>query len=103
MNLFYEKYIFFCTNIRKDKNKNSYGTHNTEELRNYMKNRVKELAIKKVRTNSPVGLNRCKLRPIVFPYIEGKWYKISSKEDVDLFNEEPLIKRKTLHKNLVEY
>ena len=103
MKLFYEKHIFFCTNIRKDKKKISCGTHKSEELRNYMKNRVKELAIKKVRINSAGCLNRCKLGPIVVSYPEGKWYKISSKEEVDLFIEELLIKRKTSHKNLVEY
>ena len=65
-----------------------------------MKKRVKELAIKKVRVNSSGCLNRCKLGPIVVSYPEGSWYKISSKEDVDLFIEELLIKRRTFKKNL---
>ena len=94
---------FFCIKIRKDKNKISCGTHNSEELRNYMKNRVKKLAIKKVRINPPGFLNKCKLGLIVLSYPEGKWIKNSSKEEVNLFIEEPLIKRKTFHKNLVEH
>ena len=49
MKLFYEKHIFFCTNLRKEKEKISCGKHKSQELRNYMKKRVKELAIKKVR------------------------------------------------------
>ena len=64
-------------------------------IRNYMKKRVKELAIKKVRINSSGCLNRCKIGPKVVSYPEGNWYKISSKEDVDLFIDELLIKRKT--------
>ena len=93
MKLFYEKHIFFCTNIIKEKT--SCGKHKSQELRNYMNKRVKELEIKKVRVNSSGCLNRCKLGPIVVSCPEGNWYKTSSKEDVDLFIDELLIKRKT--------
>ena len=102
MKLFYDKHIFFCTNVREDKSKISCGIHNSQELRNYMKKRVKELHIKKVRVNSSGCLNRCKLGPIVVSYPEGHWYKISSKEDVDLFIEELLIKKKPFKTNLIE-
>ncbi len=76
--------------------------YKSQELRNYMKKRVKELAIKKVWVNSSGCLNRCKLRPTVVSYHEGNWYKISTREDVDLFIDELLIKRKTFKKNLIE-
>ena len=102
MKLFYEKHIFFCTNLRKDKEKISCEKHKSQELRNYMKERVKELAIKKERINSSVCLNKCKLGPIVFSCPEDNWYKISSKEDVDLFIVEELIKRKLFQINLIE-
>ena len=102
MKLFYEKHIFFCTNVRKDKNKVLCGNHNSLELRNYIKNKVKELAIKKVRVNSSGCLNRCKLGPTVVSYPEGNWYKISSKNDVDLFIEELFIKKNTFKKNLIK-
>ena len=97
MKLFYEKQVF-CTTLRKDKEKISCGKHNSHELRNYMKKRVKELAIKKVRINSSGCLNRCKLGPIVVSYPEGNWYKISIKVDADLFVDELLIKKKYLRK-----
>ena len=45
-----------------------------------------------VRVNSSGCLNRCKLETIVVSYPEGNWCKISTKEDVDLFIEELLIK-----------
>ena len=102
MKLFYDKHIFFCTNLREDKNKISCGKHKSQELRDYMKKRVKELAIKKVRINSSGCLNRCKLGPIVVSYPEGNWYKITSKEDIDLFIEDLLIKKKPFKKSLIE-
>ena len=102
MKLFYEKHIFFCPNLREDKDKISFGKHRSQELRNYMKKRVKELAIKKGRINSSGCLNKFKLGPIVFSCPEGNWYKISSKEDVDLFIVKELIKRKPFQKNLIE-
>ena len=95
MKLFYDKHIFFYFNLREDKNKISCGKHKSQELRDYMKKKVKELAIKKVRINSSGCLNRCKLGPVVVSYPEGNWYKITSKEDIDLFIEDLLIKRKT--------
>ena len=70
MKLFNEKDIFFCTNIKKDKIKISLFTIN-QEIRNYMKNRVKELANKKARINSAQCLNRYKLGPIVVSYPYG--------------------------------
>ena len=74
------------------------GKHNRQDFGNYKKKRFKELAIKKVRINSSGCLNRYKLRLIGGAYPEGYWYKISSKEDVDLLEEELLIKKKRLRK-----
>ena len=42
MSLFYKKHIFFCTNIRQDKNKRSCGSKEVLELRNYMKEKIKD-------------------------------------------------------------
>ena len=80
MKLFYEKHIFFCTNLRKEKEKISCGKHKSQELRNYMKKRVKELAIKKVRVNSSGCLNRCKLGPIVFHILKATGIKYQAKK-----------------------
>ena len=63
-----------------------------------MEKRVKELAIKKVRINLSGCLNRCKLGPIVVSCSEVNWYKTPSKEVVDLFVDELLIKKKRLRK-----
>ena len=58
-----------------------------------MEKRVKELAIKKVRINLSRCLNRCKLGPIVVSCSGVNWYKTPSKEVVDLFVDELLIKK----------
>ena len=102
MKLFYEKYIYFFTNLRKDKKKISYGKHKSQELRNHMKKKVKALAINKVRANSSGRVYRFKLGPIVVSHPEGNWHKTYSREDVDLFIYELLIKRRTSKKNLIE-
>ena len=102
MTLFYEKHIFFCTNLRKDKKKKSCGIYNSAELRNYMKKKVKELGIKKVRVNSAGCLNRCNLGPILVVYPEGKWYKVSKKEEIDALINELFINKKVDKNYLIE-
>ena len=77
MKLYYEKHIFFCTNLREDKNKVSCGSFNSAELRMYMKKKVKEAGIK------------------------GVWFKIKNKRDIGLLIEQFLIKDKIVNKLLV--
>ena len=94
MKLFYEKHIFLCTNIREDKKKKSCGNLNSKELRNYMKKKVKELGIKKVRINAAGCLNRCKLGPVLVSYPEGTWFRVKNERDVDDFIESYIKKNK---------
>lgn len=101
MKLFYDKHIFFCTNLRKDPNKISCGTNNSLELRNYMKQKVKEAGIKGIRINASGCLNRCKLGPIMVSYPQGAWFKVKDKKDIDLLIEQFLIKNNIDNKFLV--
>ena len=101
MKLFYDRHIFFCTNLRADHKKASCGKHHSIELRNYMKKKVKELGLKKIRINSSGCLNRCKLGPILVSYPEGHWYKVSNKKEVDLIIEELLVRGNIVKKLLV--
>ena len=101
MKLFYDKHIFFCTNLRKDSKKVSCGKYDSVELRKYMKKKVKELGLKKIRINSSGCLNRCKKGPILVSYPEGHWYKVSSKQEVDLIIDELLIRGNVVKKLLV--
>lgn len=100
MKLFYIKYIFFCNNLRE--NKVFCRKNKSQELRNLIEKRVKELAIKKARINSSESLNRRKLCPIEVSYSERNWYKITSKENIGFLREYILIKRKPFKKNSIE-
>jgi (2Fe-2S) ferredoxin len=78
----YKHHVFFCTHTHDD------GTpycqqHNSSDLREYAKQRVKDLQLKKVRINNAGCLNRCKLGPIIVIYPEGVWYQCKTKADVD--------------------
>lgn len=84
MQHFYKKHIFFCTNQRKDKNKRSCGGEEVDNLRQYMKKKIKSNGIKGVRVNSSGCLNRCKKGPLMVIYPEGVWLKVTNKKDVDL-------------------
>ena len=101
MKLYYEKHIFFCTNLRENKNKVSCGALNSLELRMYMKKKVKEAGIKGVRINASGCLNRCKLGPIMVVYPKGVWFKVKNKKDIDLLIEQFLLKDKIVNKLLV--
>ncbi|PHS71436.1 MAG: 2Fe-2S ferredoxin [Methylophaga sp.] len=78
----YKYHLFFCTHERDD------GTaycqqHNAQSLRNYAKQRVKELRLKKVRVNNAGCLNRCALGPMLVIYPEGIWYQYQNEADID--------------------
>ncbi|KGM08052.1 Ferredoxin, 2Fe-2S [Methylophaga thiooxydans] len=60
-------------------------------MRDYAKQRVKELKLKKVRVNNAGCLNRCKLGPMLVIYPEGIWYRYENKEDIDEIIESHLI------------
>jgi (2Fe-2S) ferredoxin len=81
---YYEAHVFCCTNRRPAGHpRGCCADKGSEELRDYMKTRAKELGLKKVRINISGCLDRCELGPTVVIYPEGVWYSVASKEDVD--------------------
>lgn len=86
----YQYHLFFCTHSRDD-SKPSCQRHDAQDLRNYAKQRVKELDLKKVRVNNAGCLNRCALGPMLVIYPEGTWYQYHSKADIDEIIESHLI------------
>ena len=78
----YDYHLFFCT-YQREIGCASCGTHGSDELRNYAKQRVKELKLKRVRVNNAGCLNRCSLGPILVIYPEGIWYRYHDKADID--------------------
>jgi (2Fe-2S) ferredoxin len=88
---FFKHHIFCCTNQREPgAPRECCANKNASELRDYMKNRVKELGLRKVRVNNSGCLDRCELGPCIVVYPEGVWYRCSTKEEVDLIITEHL-------------
>jgi (2Fe-2S) ferredoxin len=81
---FFEHHVFCCTNRREPGNsRGSCAAKGSEELRDYMKHRVKALGIESTRVNTAGCLDRCELGPCMVIYPEGVWYRYETKEDVD--------------------
>jgi len=82
--LFYRSHVFCCGNQRPDGHKRGCcATKGGDRLRNYMKNRVKELGIEGVRVNGAGCLDRCELGPCIVIYPEGVWYAPKTEADID--------------------
>lgn len=80
----YQFHIFCCTNERPAGAKRPCcKAGGAEELRNYMKARVKELGIAETRVNAAGCLDRCEDGPTLVIYPEGVWYKYRTKEDIE--------------------
>lgn len=89
---FYKHHVFFCTNKRDDaEGKASCMQYDAQGLRDYAKQRVKALKLKKVRINTAGCLNRCAQGPIMVIYPEGIWYQYHNQADVDEIIEQHLV------------
>ena len=78
----YKHHLFFCTHARKDDTA-CCQQHNALDLRNYAKQRVKDLKLKQVRVNTAGCLTRCVLGPILVIYPEETWYQYQTEADID--------------------
>ena len=101
---YYKHHVFVCTNNRED-GKAACEQHKAQEMRDYMKQRSKELGLVgcgDVRINSAGCLNRCKLGPVLVIYPEETWYTFVDKEDVDEIIDEHLVKGNIVERLLVD-
>jgi (2Fe-2S) ferredoxin len=90
--LYFEAHVFVCCNRRPDGHaRGSCAAAGSERLRDYMKARVKELGLSKIRINTAMCLDRCEMGPSLVVYPEGIWYKIESFDDVDQILAEHII------------
>ena len=81
---YFTSHVFVCTNERAaDHPRGSCKARGSEELRDYMKARAKQLGLVGVRVNAAGCLDRCEHGPTVVIYPEGVWYRVSSKEEAD--------------------
>ena len=81
---FFDAHVFVCTNRRPDSHvRGSCAARGSEKLRDYLKVRVKEAGLPRVRVNAASCLDRCEQGPCVVIYPEGVWYRVGSPEDVE--------------------
>jgi (2Fe-2S) ferredoxin len=90
--LYFTTHVFVCGNRRPDGHERGCcASKGSEKLRDYMKVRVKELALKGIRINQSGCLDRCELGPCAVIYPEGIWYRLDSREAVDTVLDQHII------------
>jgi (2Fe-2S) ferredoxin len=90
---YYKYHVFFCCNQREP-GATCCNNHGAQALRDYAKDRVKELKLKGkggVRVNSAGCMDRCDEGPVIAVYPEGVWYTYVDKSDIDEIVEEHLV------------
>jgi (2Fe-2S) ferredoxin len=82
--MFYRQHVFCCTNKRPEGHERGCCIdRGAGPIRDYMKQRCKELGLNDVRINASGCLDRCELGPVMVVYPEGTWYRPTTKEEVD--------------------
>jgi (2Fe-2S) ferredoxin len=82
--MFFDHHIFCCNNKREaGHTRGCCAEKGADELRDYMKQRIKQLGIAKARVNQAGCLDRCELGPCMVIYPAGVWYAPKNKADVD--------------------
>lgn len=81
---YFDFHIFCCTNERKpDAPRGSCARSGGEDIRAYLKSRVKELRVEKTRVNMSGCLDRCEMGPVMVVYPQGIWYNCPSIADAE--------------------
>ena len=83
---YYERHIFFCCNQREGTERPSCNGKGASEMRDYAKQRVKELGLSgegKSRVNMAGCLDRCEEGPCIVVYPEAVWYTYVDRADID--------------------
>lgn len=89
--LYYDRHVFCCVNQRvRGHPRGCCQEKGAIVLRNYMKERAKQLGLKKTRINGAHCLDRCELGPVLVIYPEGVWYQYRTKADLDEILEQHL-------------
>jgi (2Fe-2S) ferredoxin len=89
---YFRAHVFVCRNRRPDGHRRgSCAARGSEDLRDYMKVRAKELGLRGIRVNQAGCLDRCEFGPALVIYPEGIWYSPKTRADVDEILEAHLV------------
>lgn len=91
---YYSHHVFMCQNVREDGRQCCNGDGRAAELREYAKDRTRELGLRRAggtRINQAGCLGRCAEGPCLVIYPEGVWYRYESQEDIDEILEEHVL------------
>jgi len=83
---YYQRHIFFCTNVREGTDRPCCSACGSKALRDYCKGRVKALGLSgkgAVRVNVSGCLDRCEEGPVAVVYPEAVWYTYIDESDLD--------------------
>lgn len=97
--MFFDHHIFCCGNRREPGHtRGCCAEKGAETLRDYMKQRVKEMGISKARVNQAGCLDRCEQGPCIVIYPEGVWYAPKTKGDIDTILREHVVGGKIIER-----
>ena len=89
---YYRAHLFFCTHRRPaDHPTGGCADKGGAELAAYLKARVKERGLDRVRVNTAGCLHRCSLGPLMVIYPEGVWYSFARPADLEEILETHLV------------
>lgn len=77
----YRYHVFFCTNQRAG-GEACCANHGSQALRDYAKQKVKDLRLPGVRINTAGCMDRCSRGPVMVVYPEGVWYSYRNQTDI---------------------
>ncbi len=83
---YYEHHVFFCTNERKDGERQSCGKCGAFDAQQHAKARIKQLGLNgpgKVRINKAGCMDRCEEGPVLVIYPQGTFYTYVDTTDID--------------------
>lgn len=81
---FYNPHVFCCTNRRPDDHpRGSCAARGGEELRQYLKEKMKQAGVPHARANNAGCLDQCENGPVLVVYPEGIWYRAATRADID--------------------
>lgn len=84
--LYYEKHVFVCENVREQGQRPSCGRQGSFEILKMLKQKYKsKVPGKKIRVQRSGCLDRCELGPCQVSYPEGVWFSLRNEQDVDDF------------------